>query len=119
MTPTVTAIAAANGRLPEEVGLRWALQNGCAVSVRPTTDFGLGRSACDAGVACKDGLLARSKAFEWSLTDAEMSKLAVAIEYCRAKRSFARLKCLLVDNASRPHLTAVCEAYGVALWAYG
>ena len=48
---------------PYKVALRWALQQGCAVSVRPTKDFGLGKSACAAeGGACRSGLRARAQA---------------------------------------------------------
>jgi len=73
--PSLRRIGRARGRETEEVALRWALQNGCAVSVRPTTDFGLGRSTCLAGAACRAGLQQRAKAFEWSLTAAEMAEL--------------------------------------------
>ena len=50
-SPVLKRIGAAHGgKLPEEVALRWALQGGAAVSIRPTADFGLGRSACSRGV---------------------------------------------------------------------
>ena len=29
---------------PNQVALRWVVQGGCAVSVRPTADFGMGNS---------------------------------------------------------------------------
>uniref|UniRef100_A0A7S0J460 NADP-dependent oxidoreductase domain-containing protein n=1 Tax=Calcidiscus leptoporus TaxID=127549 RepID=A0A7S0J460_9EUKA len=64
------------GRSAEEVALRWVLQSGAACSVRPTTSFGLGFSVCDAGAACAAGLRARSAAFGWSLTAAEMRQLS-------------------------------------------
>jgi len=73
--PTLLRIGKAHGRAAEEVALRWALQRGCAVSVRPTTDFGLGRSACVEGGACRDGLRKRAQAFDWALTSAEMAAL--------------------------------------------
>lgn len=74
-SPTLLAIGKAHGRSVEEVALRWALQGGCAVSVRPTTDFGLGRSECAPGGACRDGLLSRAQAFDWKLSPSEMSVL--------------------------------------------
>ena len=39
-------IGEARGRSVEEVALRWVVQGGCAVSVRPTADFGMGSSKC-------------------------------------------------------------------------
>ena len=63
------------GMIAQEVALRWLLQNGCAVSARPTSNFGLGTSACAEGEACKAGLRARSQAFDWALTAAEMREL--------------------------------------------
>ena len=52
------------------------LQGGAAVSIRPTADFGLGRSACaEASAACADGLARRAAARGWALTRAEMEEL--------------------------------------------
>jgi len=73
-SPTVRKIGEQHGRSVEEVALRWVLQNGCAVSVRPTADFGLGRSEC-ALDACEAGLRTRAQAFDWALTAAEMAEL--------------------------------------------
>tara|TARA_B110001452_G_scaffold212960_1_gene183640 strand:- start:577 stop:1563 length:987 start_codon:yes stop_codon:yes gene_type:complete len=68
--------AAHGGRSVEEVALRWVVQGGCAVSVRPTTDFKAGASACAAGTeACSAGLRTRAKVFDWALTPAEMRTL--------------------------------------------
>lgn len=74
-SPTLKKIGDAHARSTEEVALRWLLQNGCAVSARPTSNFGLGTSACAEGEACKAGLRARSQAFDWALTAAEMREL--------------------------------------------
>ena len=73
-SPTLRSIAGAHGRSAAEVALRWGLQGGCAVSIRPTTDFGLGRSACKAD-ACRAGLFSRASAFDWELTPEEMGVL--------------------------------------------
>jgi diketogulonate reductase-like aldo/keto reductase len=61
-------------RSVEEVALRWVLQGGCAVSVRPTAEFGLGRSFCVEGT-CADGLRTRAQAFDWELSAEEMARL--------------------------------------------
>ena len=50
-SPTLKKIGEAHSRSSEEVALRWLLQNGCAVSTRPTSNFGLGRSACVCALA--------------------------------------------------------------------
>ena len=72
--PLLKKIGAAHEKLPEEVALRWVLQTGAAVSVRPTTNFGLGFGGCD-GEACATGLEKRASTFGWSLSDNEMVKL--------------------------------------------
>ena len=59
---------------PEEVALRWVTQSGAAVSVRPTTQFGLGTSQCNSGL-CEDGIKARANSFSWSLTPKEIKQL--------------------------------------------
>ena len=59
------------GKTPEEVALRWVLQTGAAVSVRPTTNFGLGVGTC-VDPTCQDGLAKRANSFNWSLTKQEM-----------------------------------------------
>ena len=76
-SPTLQRIGAAHGgRTAEDVALRWVLQSGAAASVRPTADFGLGRSACDVtSNACADGLLGAARAFSWKLTAAEMKEV--------------------------------------------
>ena len=73
---TLKQIGEKHGRSVEEVALRWVLQGGCAASVRPTTDFGLGRSVCSEGTsACADGLRTRAQAFDWALSADEMASL--------------------------------------------
>jgi len=63
------------GRSPEQVALRWITQNGCAVSVRPTLDFGLGTGLCTEDNKCKEGMDARASSFGWTLTNKEMEEL--------------------------------------------
>ncbi|KAG8465783.1 hypothetical protein KFE25_005353 [Diacronema lutheri] len=67
--------AEAHGRAPEEVALRWLLQSGCAVSVRPTADFSLGASACGSDAQCRPPLLVRARSYDWALSAAEMDDL--------------------------------------------
>ena len=62
------------GKSPEEVAVRWVLQTGAAVSVRPTTNFDLGIGSC-VDPLCGDGLLKRANSFNWSLTKQEMKIL--------------------------------------------
>ena len=74
-SPAVRSIAEAHRRSPEQVALRWVVQSGFAVSVRPTDDFGLGRSACE-DEACAKGLRARRATFDWALSPKEMATLS-------------------------------------------
>ena len=73
--PVVNRIAKAHKVSPEAVALRWILQTGAAVSVRPTLEFGLGTSVCPPK-KCEEGLQARAASFNWKLTNAEMAKLS-------------------------------------------
>ena len=54
-------IASKYGVQPAQVAVRWNLQNGNAVSARPTAEFGLGVSACRKDGSCASGL--RDRAF--------------------------------------------------------
>ena len=76
-SPTLKRIGAAHGgRAAEDVALRWVLQSGAAASVRPTSDFRKGFSACEATTsACADGLRASAGAFNYKLTAAEMKEI--------------------------------------------
>lgn len=74
-SPVLKRIGDAHGKQPEEVALRWVTQNGCAVSVRPTLDFGLGTGMCTEENKCKEGFEARASSFGWSLTKGEMEEL--------------------------------------------
>lgn len=74
-SPVLKRIGDAHGKKPEEVALRWVTQNGCAVSVRPTLDFGLGAGMCTEENKCKEGFEARASSFGWSLTKGEMEEL--------------------------------------------
>jgi 2,5-diketo-D-gluconate reductase A len=77
-SPDRCAIGDAHGRSVEQVALRWLVQSGCAVSVRPSLAYGPGTSACAAdadGGQCGAGLLARSRVFDWSLSAAEMARI--------------------------------------------
>ena len=66
-------IGAKYGVSPAQVAVRWNLQNGNAVSARPTAEFGLGVSACRKDGSCAGGL--RDRAFAvagFALTKQEM-----------------------------------------------
>lgn len=72
----VNEIAKAHKKDPSEVALRWVLQSECAVSSRPTLNFGLGTGACSGEMnACEIGLQKRAGVFDWSLSNSEMKKL--------------------------------------------
>ena len=74
-SPLLKKIGKAHGgKSAEEVALRWVLQSGAAVSVRPTTNFGLGTGTCTDPV-CGDGLKRRASSFQWSLSEKEMRAL--------------------------------------------
>lgn len=73
-SPILRRIGDAHGRSPAQVALRWVAQTGAAFSVRPSADFGLGRSAC-AGEACRTGLRERVQAFGFELAPSEMSEI--------------------------------------------
>lgn len=45
-SPVLKRIGDKYGKTVPEVALRWNIQNGVAVSVRPTTNFGLGTGVC-------------------------------------------------------------------------
>lgn len=73
-SPILKQIGIDHGKTPEEVALKWVLQTGAAVSVRPTTNFGLGSSGCVDPI-CTEGLSKRASSFNWSLGSKEMKKL--------------------------------------------
>jgi diketogulonate reductase-like aldo/keto reductase len=74
--PTLVEIAQSHCKSPEEVAVRWVLQSGAALSVRPTNAFGLGVSVCPTvDEACKGGIRARASVFDWQLTKRELAKL--------------------------------------------
>ncbi len=80
-SPLLKEVGAAHGdKSVEEVALKWVLQSGAAVSVRPTTNFGLGSGVCTADGACEVGLKNRASTLNWSLTDEEMEKLDALTE---------------------------------------
>ena len=74
-SPVLTRIGAKYKRSPEEVALRWCIQNGASVSVRPTTEFALGSSVCRDDGVCAAGLGKRAQVFSWALAEAEMDEL--------------------------------------------
>jgi len=75
-SPLLRRIGGAHGKTAEEVALRWILQSGAAASVRPSSDFILGRSYCEpTGSACADGLLASAGTFGWKLSAGEMGEI--------------------------------------------
>jgi len=72
----VKQIGDAHNKSPEEVALRWVVQTGAAVSVRPTLKFGLGTGLCGADSSeCKEGIEGRASIYGWSLTGKEMAAL--------------------------------------------
>jgi diketogulonate reductase-like aldo/keto reductase len=73
-SPVLKRIGNAHDKTPEEVALRWVLQTGAAVSVRPTTTFGLGSSTC-IDQSCREGIQKRASSFTWSLSNKEMKEL--------------------------------------------
>ena len=89
-SPVVTQIANSHKVSTEAVALRWIIQSGAAVSVRPTTEFGLGTATCSSSAAdksasattassssssCNEGLHERATTFQWELTTSEMQEL--------------------------------------------
>ena len=74
-SPVLSRIGAKYQRSPEEVALRWCIQNGVSVSVRPTAEFALGSSFCRDDGSCAKGLSKRAQVFSWALEDAEMEEL--------------------------------------------
>ena len=85
-SPILKRIGAAHeNKSPEQVALRWVLQTGAAVSVRPTTKFGLGLGFCGTETEgansnkfnCEEGIQARASSYSWSLTAKEMAELDV------------------------------------------
>jgi len=75
--PLLNQIAKNHKVSPEAVALRWVLQTGAAVSVRPTIEFGLGSSICSSGSnRCDMGLQERAASFNWELTNNEMNELS-------------------------------------------
>ena len=75
-SPILKRIAQTHDKSPEQVAVRWVLQTGAAVSVRPTLAFGLGSSVCSGSDNdCLNGLTARASSLDWSLSDAEMQEL--------------------------------------------
>jgi len=74
-SPVLAKIGKAHGnKSPEEVALRWVLQSGAAVSVRPTLNFGLGTGSCSLPL-CQQGVQKRASSYNWSLTSKEMATL--------------------------------------------
>jgi diketogulonate reductase-like aldo/keto reductase len=75
-SPILKRIGDGCGKKPEEVALRWVLQSGAAVSVRPTTNFMMGFSFCsEQDDKCEAGVKARAGIFDWSLSANEMEEL--------------------------------------------
>ena len=75
-SPILQNIGAKYNKSPEQVALRWVIQTGAAVSVRPTLKFGLGQGVCSSeNGECYDGLVARASSYDWSLTKQEMKLL--------------------------------------------
>lgn len=76
-SPVLRRVAEEHAVAPEAVALRWVLQTGAAVSVRPSLEFGLGTSVCALdSPRCDDGLRDRAACFDWELTRREMDELS-------------------------------------------
>ena len=60
-SPALGRIGAEHKRSQEEVALRWCIQNGVSVSVRPTSEFALGTSVCRDDGTCAEGLSKRAQ----------------------------------------------------------
>lgn len=73
-SPVIQRIAAVHGRSAVQVALRWVVQSGVAVSVRPTLAFSSGLSICN-GASCRQGLEERVQTFGWTLNRVEMAEL--------------------------------------------
>lgn len=68
-------------RSTEEIALKWVIDTGAAVSVRPTSDFGLGKSFCAAGKpgeesVCEREIRKRAQIFDWNLMGDEVFKIS-------------------------------------------
>jgi len=74
-SPVINQIAKDHKVSSAAVALRWIVQTGAAVSVRPTIDFGLGTSTCSQINKCDKGLQERAATFNWELTNQEMTDL--------------------------------------------
>jgi 2,5-diketo-D-gluconate reductase A len=75
--PVLEKIASDRGTSVEDVAVRWALQSGVSVSVRPTSEFSLGSSVCQGGFGstCEGSLARRSGAVLRALTDQQMRSI--------------------------------------------
>mmetsp|Transcript_53840 Transcript_53840/g.87165 ORF Transcript_53840/g.87165 Transcript_53840/m.87165 type:complete len:143 (+) Transcript_53840:162-590(+) len=62
-------------RSPVEVALRWVVQSGVAVSVRPSADYALGRGPSRPGILIRAGIKERASVFKWAMTDTEMAAI--------------------------------------------
>jgi diketogulonate reductase-like aldo/keto reductase len=74
--PTLEGIAKNHKVSSEAVAVRWVLQSGAAVSVRPTLQFSLGQSTCPATGDCAYGIKERAASFDWKLSPTEMKALS-------------------------------------------
>ena len=75
-SPALNSVASSYGKTPSQVALRWVTQSGAAVSVRPTLNFGLGRSACSSQTEeCLAEVALRAENYSWKLSKDDMSTL--------------------------------------------
>lgn len=86
--PTLKAIGEAHGRVVEEIALKWNLQSGFTVNTRLNSNYGASNieafpHKAPFGSYCTDDcivtLTAMSKAFDWELTDKEMTQIDALI----------------------------------------
>ena len=116
--PTLNAIAAAHGKSPEEVALKWNLQSGYAVSNRLTADYAPSNpkpgSFCTKH--CEVGIKGMAEAFTWELTADEMAALdAIVIDdYPQSPTYYSSSGCPASFGVSAHPTESVCP--GGSAW---
>lgn len=79
LSAPIGALARAHSVRPEEVALRWVVQSGWPVSVRPSSDFAWGRSSASSNDttlrAALDSRVSAVRSARWALSRGEMAQL--------------------------------------------
>jgi len=110
--PTLLAIAAAHGKSPAAVALRWNLQAGFATSNRPTANYNNVASQASCTDNCSVALGEMAAEFSWALSAAEMLSLDGVrfTEPPQAPTYYASSGCLghsgTFANVSKPNASA-------------